>query len=306
MNTTLTRTLHFKKLDSKAIEMLRKYLPYARSRTCDYTVAGITMWADYFHYEYAVADDTLFIKGVAEDNLKLPAFSLPIGKMPLNESIALLKEYCYETGNKLTLSAIPAEYVDTLMQLGATSAKELTDWADYLYNATDLASLSGKAYNKKRNHVNRFCADNPGWELKEITPDILPQVIEFYSKYGQPVVDDGYVTAVVEHDQTMNVLRNYADYGFEGAVLTTPTHGIVAFAIGEVAGDTLFVHIEKMRHDVSGAGEAINKLFAAHMLERHGMAFINREEDVGDAGLRAAKLSYKPCMLLKKYNIEFE
>lgn len=305
MNTTATKTLRFKKLDINATDVLLKYLPMAHSRTCDYTLAGILMWADYFRYEYAVADNTLFIKGMAENNLSLPAFSLPIGHMPVEESVELLKSYCASTGNRLLMSAIPADCVEQLMNLGAESAQELTDWADYLYNAADLALIEGKQYNKKRNHVNRFCADNPGWTLTDITTEAIPEIIEFYNTFCQPVVDDCYVTAVVEHDQTLNVLRDYSRLPFEGAILTTPGHGIVAFTIGEVIGDTLFVHIEKMRHDIPGAGETINKNFALRMLQRHGMAYINREEDVGDAGLRAAKLSYHPCMLLKKYNIQF-
>lgn len=277
----------------------------APSRTCDYTLAGILMWTDYFHYEFAVAENTLFIKGMAEDNLSLPAFSLPIGMLPIEQSVGLLHEYCLVTGNRLLMSAIPADCVEQLTSLGAVSASELTDWADYLYNARDLAALEGKQYNKKRNHVNRFCADNPGWKLIDMKPETIPAVTEFFQTYGKPPVDDCYVTAVVEHDQTLGVLRDFSRLNFEGAVLTTPRHGIVAFAIGEVIGDTLFVHIEKMRHDIAGAGETINKLFAAEMMKRHPIAYINREEDVGDAGLRAAKQSYHPCSILRKYNVQF-
>ena len=58
-----------------------------------------------------------------------------------------------------------------------------------------------------------------------------------------------------------------------------------------------------MNHEVVGAGETVNKLFAAMMTERHpGLIYINREEDVGDPGLRHAKESYHPSELLDKYN----
>ena len=46
-----------------------------------------------------------------------------------------------------------------------------------------------------------------------------------------------------------------------------------------------------------------NLLFAAQMWERYGVKYVNREEDVGDEGLRRAKQSYHPTALLKKYNI---
>ena len=45
------------------------------------------MWAQYFSYSYAISGDTLFIKGVTEDDVTRPAFSLPIGAMPLDRAI---------------------------------------------------------------------------------------------------------------------------------------------------------------------------------------------------------------------------
>ena len=79
---------------------------------------------------------------------------------------------------------------------------------------------------------------------------------------------------------------------------------IVAFTIGEIIGDTLFTHIEKMDHSVPGAGESINRFFAQHITSRHPeVRYINREEDAGDEGLRQAKLSYHPAILLTKYDI---
>ena len=78
-------------------------------------------------------------------------------------------------------------------------------------------------------------------------------------------------------------------------MLSTPADGIVAFTLGEVIGDTLYVHIEKMNHLVNGAGETVNKLFAELMTGHHPeVRYINREEDVGDPGLRHAKESYHP------------
>ena len=40
------------------------------------------------------------------------------------------------------------------------------------------------------------------------------------------------------------------------------------------------------------------------MLFRSGFEFVNREEDMGIEGMRKAKLSYHPCMMIKKYVAE--
>lgn len=294
--------IKFKPLTINSLTEIVPLLGYADSRTCDYTAAGLLMWADYFKYEYAIADNTLFIKGVDENDRSAAAFSMPIGAMPLRKSLRIVAEYCRANNTPLRFSAVPEDRLGDFYSLGACHIEELTDWADYLYDAESLATLPGNKYSKKRNHVNRFIAEHPGYTYQRLTPELTSRVKEFYN--GLSREKDLYdPTAAEERRQTFNMLDNYESLPFEGAVLSTPADGIVAFAIGEVIGDTLYVHIEKMRHDINGAGETINKMFAADMLDRHKIRYINREEDVGDEGLRKAKMSYHPAMLLKKYDL---
>lgn len=297
-------SLRFRPLHIEDIEILRPFFSQAACRTCDFTVGGTFMWIDYFDYSYCIFNDTLFIKGVTEDDINRPAFSIPVGKMGLEESVALLRDYCRREGCELIFSAVPEVYVAPLKALGARYIEKLDDWSDYLYDAGALSTLSGKKLGKKRNHVNRFEAENPEYRFEPLTPTLLPDVKAFFLAHHLPLSKPAI--ADIEREQVIRVLDTPGHFGFEGAVLSTPDHGIVAFTLGEVKGDTLFVHIEKMDHEVNGAGETINKLFAAMMTARHPeVRYINREEDVGDPGLRRAKESYHPTELLAKYNVMF-
>ena len=295
--------LKFRALTKADIPTILPYLEYAKARTCDFTIGGLLMWADYFSYSYAIDDDTLFIKGVTEDDVTRPAFSLPMGKMPIRESIALLKNYCRENDYMpLVFSAVPERYVESMKLLGATEVTPLEDWGDYLYDAQALATLSGKKLSKKRNHVNRFMADNPGYTFEPLTPDRVDDVLAFYRASRLP--QSKPALADIEREQVIDVLENLDRYPFMGAILSTPKDGIVAFTLGEVIGDTLYTHIEKMNHEINGAGETINKLFAEYVTGHcPEVRYINREEDVGDPGLRYAKQSYHPAEILAKYNV---
>ncbi|MCM1355172.1 MAG: phosphatidylglycerol lysyltransferase domain-containing protein [Staphylococcus sp.] len=296
--------IDFKPMTLADIGRVRPLLDSACCRTCDFTVGGTFMWTDYFDYTYCIVNDTLFIKGVREDDLTRPAFSIPVGRMGLEESVALLRAYCGREGCELVFSAVPEAYVAPLKALGAASVEPLDDWSDYLYDAQALATLSGKKLSKKRNHVNRFEADNPGYTFTPLTPGMIPQVKAFFEATHLPLSKPAI--ADIEREQVGRVLDNMDLYGFEGAVLSTPTDGIVAFTLGEVRGDTLYTHIEKMNHEVAGAGETVNKLFAVMMTARHPeVLYINREEDVGDPGLRYAKESYHPTEMLRKFNVTF-
>lgn len=61
--------------------------------------------------------------------------------------------------------------------------------------------------------------------------------------------------------------------------------------------DTVVIHVEKANGMINGLYGAINQEFLLHQWP--DVAFVNREEDTGDEGLRKAKLSYYPVDLVK-------
>lgn len=264
------------------------------------------MWVDYFHYEYCITGDTLFLKGVSELHPEIAAFSLPVGAMPLTGSIAMLKDYCRRQRMATRLSAVPEDRLADLLSVTGGAVEELADWSDYIYEADKLATLSGKALGKKRNHVNRFMADNEGWSAEWLSAANMRPAREAYMRWLGSGTTAGLdaASAIEESAQTLAVMDDFGRYPFEGLVLNDGAGRVVAFTMGEVIGDTLYTHIEKMDHEVAGAGETINKLFAERILERHPeIVYINREEDAGDPGLRQAKLSYHPAIVLHKYDV---
>ena len=75
-----------------------------------------------------------------------------------------------------------------------------------------------------------------------------------------------------------------------------------AFSFGEMLNPTTaVVHIEKANPEISGLYAAINQMFASNALSQ--AEFINREQDLGLAGLKKAKESYRPHHLVDKFEI---
>lgn len=297
--------LKFRPICLPDMPLINSMLQSSSSRTCNYSIGGIYMWIDYFHYQYCVVDDTLFIMGRTENHPEEVAFSLPVGALPLERSVQMIRDYCRLKNIPVVFSAVPADRLDALLEVAGPDAavEPLTDWADYLYDINAMATLSGKHLMKKRNHVNRFFAENPHWRFEALSHELLPETMLFFSGNAIGEKDDPAM-ALYEHDQCRRVLNNLSSYPFEGAVLRAESGEICAFAVGEVIGDTVYCHIEKINHEINGAGAAVSKLFAAYMLRRHpALRYINREEDCGDEGLRSAKLSYHPAAVLDKYNV---
>lgn len=73
----------------------------------------------------------------------------------------------------------------------------------------------------------------------------------------------------------------------------------MAFTFGSpINHNTFGVHVEKADVNFQGAFTIINQEFASRIPEQY--MYVNREEDLGLPGLRQAKLSYNPVILLEK------
>lgn len=295
--------LKFQPINHADMETIFQYLQQEKGRTTDFSYSGILMWVDYFKYEYAIVDDTLFIKGVVENDTDTPAFSLPIGKMPMKDSLEKIRSYCRQHNISPVLSAVPEYALEELDDAGISSINPLEDWGDYLYDAQMLSTLTGKKMSKKRNHVNKFESLYPDSRLETLDASNVDKAIDFMT-----IVDeegDDVPMAVEERRMTRKLLDliKEGDIRLEGAILMVGDE-VAAFTIGDVKNDTLFVHVEKASRKFEGSYEKINKEFAALMCARHPeIVYINREDDSGDEGLRKAKQSYHPVEILKKYNI---
>ena len=74
-----------------------------------------------------------------------------------------------------------------------------------------------------------------------------------------------------------------------------------AYSLGEelMRGSSFAIHFEKAAGDYKGLWQFVNQAFASILPEKYDT--VNREQDLGDEGLRHAKLSYKPVDFVKKY-----
>jgi hypothetical protein len=95
------------------------------------------------------------------------------------------------------------------------------------------------------------------------------------------------------------ILNNYGRLGVKGGVLEVE-EGIVGVILGEVLNRSTFViHIEKAKSTLKGCYQALEVEFLK--AEAGAWPFTNKEQDLGQEGLRRAKLSYNPSGMVKKY-----
>lgn len=166
-----------------------------------------------------------------------------------------------------------------------------------MYLSSDLANLPGRKYQKKRNHCSRFERMYPDWQFREITEDSLDAVCRFNERWRGFYENKDDKDVQLEGVAVEQACRHYEELRLKGGYVTVGGE-VVAFSFGSPLGDEFVTHVEKANYDVSGAYNIINREMARAFGGKY--TYINRENDVGDEGLRTAKLSYHPAFLLDK------
>jgi hypothetical protein len=291
--------LEFRELTLDDVGLVAEYLPYARSRLCDISLGCLFMWRGFFKTRIAEHEGSLFIKFIPFDNLGT------IHYLPLTRDLAsaarIAARDMKEHGAPARFSAVSKQELEALRSVITVERVETwRNWYDYLYNARDLAQMSGRRYAGQRNHIHRFEKAYPNAEFLPYSPEHRQAVLRFIERYYAAHGEQNDM-GTEERRRLPETLDNLARLRLFADVLMTGGE-VAALSIGEILGDTLFVHTEKADISYPGAYQTIVRLFAAaHTDEK--VCYVNREEDMGIVGLRVSKESYHPAALLEKYTV---
>ncbi|MCL2513663.1 MAG: phosphatidylglycerol lysyltransferase domain-containing protein [Oscillospiraceae bacterium] len=233
------------------------------------------------------------------------AYAMPAGKGDLGEAAGLMKADAEANGAKFRMFGITLEDIEKLKNECPEihdnfEYKENRGFFDYIYLASDLALLSGRKYHSKRNHISRF-GKSYDIAVEVINQGNMAECLDIAEKWAEGKNGgDGDYNFADELDALKRSFDNYERLGFCGIILKADGKP-AAFTIGEEQnGSTFLTHFEKTLPEAEDAYPVINNKFALMLKDKY--EYINREDDVGNEGLRKSKLSYHPVVLLEKYN----
>jgi hypothetical protein len=204
-----------------------------------------------------------------------------------------------EQGHNARMRRVDQEELD---RLGITDGEfeietDRDNW-DYVYRVRDLIDLAGEAYREKAQHVRNFTRKFH-YEYRRITPDLVPACQELQDLWCDEKHCDLYSSLRAEARAVKEVLGHLEELHVTGGALLVNDR-VQAFSLGEPLNrDTVVIHIEKASPELHGAFQAINHEFLAQ--EWANWEYVNREQDVGEPGLRQAKDSYHPARMVEKF-----
>ncbi|MGN0728650.1 DUF2156 domain-containing protein [Treponema sp.] len=184
--------------------------------------------------------------------------------------------------------------------------------SDYIYLTKNLAELPGQKFHKKKNHIARFMRTYENrWEFKcfpenDIASDILAVEDQWFNERSEQADEKKFDSALLLEKQSIfSAVKNYSSFDIRGAVLYVDGMPVAMTLASPVSSEVLDIHFEKALslYAADGAYSVVNNLFAG---KSTSFLYLNREEDMGVEGLRKAKLSYRPDIVLDKFYGEME
>ena len=168
---------------------------------------------------------------------------------------------------------------------------------DYVYEAQQLTSLSGKKMQKRRNHYNYFIKEyQDNFIYKTMDSSDFDNILTLTKEWSN--TKEVGTSIKQEINGIKYVLDNYKALDIKGGCIYI-NNKLEAYTIGsKLNHKTVQIHVEKANSKIRGLYVAISKHFLE--CEFEGFLYVNREDDLDIEALRTAKMQLKPLKLLEK------
>ncbi len=296
--------MEFRRIEIEDKELFKERLANREHENINFNFTVLFLWQDWGPYVWADYQGAICLKRKDSACMSVSPPLSPDDDKIINATKWLM-ELCREKNKPFVMLEVTESYLNLFNKAfpGKFIITEDRNSANYIYKTSDLAFLKGRKYASKRNHINRFFRENPDYKLVPLTRELIPaclEVMDTWSSYKNKS------TASLEQEKR-GIITAFDYFGrldYTGACLMVGNR-IVAFTLGEpISKSTVGIIIEKADYNYHGAFAAINSLFLKEYWLKY--PYVNRDEDLGDEGMRMAKTSYHPCKLNMKYTLRLK
>jgi len=260
-------------------------------RVSELTFAGLYLFRTAHDYTLSLIGDSIVVMGQGYDGAR---YSMP----PLGGDVSGACKLLLDAG--LELYGVEDAFAIRCLGDAECEMVEDRDSFDYLYLREELAALPGGRFHKKKNRISYFAARHDH-EVQVLSAQHRCGCLQLLDEWGRVGEVEDNRSFGLEMDATAEALAQVDRLGLEGVVVVV-AGAVRAFALGErLNRETAVCHFEKADPFMEGLSQLINREFARLLFT--DCNYVNREQDLGEPGLRNAKLSYHPVELVKKFRV---
>ncbi len=288
-------------------KMIKPYLYKYGEGSCQHSFAAMFCMANKYGDSLCEKDGWLFIHRAGISSKTERAYLFPMGdnsdEVRLGHAIEAIIEDAHNHGAAVRFETLTAAAKDAVARLfpGVFSVTALRDYSEYIYTYDKLANLSGHQMASKRQDINTFYRTyGNSVRIEKIKDKHLDEIRSFQKMWlnnrlnGEEDVQLDYENIAIQLG-----LSNFAELDLSGIVIYID-NVMRGYAYGAPLSQNSYdVMIEKGDRRIADIYRVLNRDLVRLCCGQY--RYINREEDVGNEGLRCAKLSYKPDILLEKY-----
>lgn len=264
----------------------------------EYTFTNLFIWRHAYRTTLSRWDGFLCLLAETKGN---PFFFPPIGEGNMVECCRTLLRSMKERGISAPIARVPEEVISRFdWRSEGFEVSFDRDQSDYVYLSEDLIYLRGRKYHRKRNHIKQF-KEKYSYDYLPLTPERISDCLQLQAEWCDlrqcEVIPGLYNESVAIQE----ALTHFELLEIKGGIIMI--HGRVeAFTLGEPLNrDTVVIHIEKANPAFEGLYPTIHQAFLEH--QWLGYTYVNREQDLGEEGLRKAKESYFPHHMINKFTL---
>ncbi len=260
-------------------------------KVSDYSFANLWGWCEEYGLEWAFGDSHAWIRQTRPHTL----YWAPVGPwldVDWSRCPTLTK------GGEFTRVPEQLAQVWAAALPGRVEVVEAREHWDYVYSIPELVALSGNRFHKKKNLLAQF-TKTYDYHYHPLTADCIEEVLQMQMEWCQWREAECDATLKAENRAIARVVKDWDRLPnlLGGAVRVDGR--MIAYTVAEPLDESMLViHFEKGHTGFKGVYQAVNQMFLKEQGGRY--AFVNREQDLGDEGLRKAKVSYNPVSFLKK------
>ena len=227
-------------------------------------------------------------------------YGFPLGNDDQRGAFRLLAEDAAARRIPLRLTLLTESQCSMLETMfpGAFTFTRAEGYTEYLYRRENLAEMKGSRYHGKRNHMAQFWRGYPDAEIQPLIAENAEFAVQIAEQWLAARADIHNPSLLYELSCIREAAAHFDALGLTGLLLYAEGRPIGMTMLSEIIPGVWDVHFEKVVYGFPHAWSVVVNETAKCLPQAE---YLNREEDLGESGMRSSKQSYHPDIAQEKY-----
>jgi hypothetical protein len=289
----------WERISFESQEEYREIFSKTPERSAHYTFASLWGWDAACAYEWAWEGPLVWIRA----NLPERLLMAPVGDWDAVDWAETLPKSWFRGAVFHDVPAMLARRWQEALRGRIRLEPSRNEW-EYVHRVEDLVALKGNRFRSKAQKVRRFMEVHRP-EFEPLGGSNLGEVRAFQEEWCRVRCCETERALEEENGAIRATLGSWERLiGLFGGLLRVRGR-VAGYTVAEpLDEETVVIRFEKASPEFRDAYQAMNRLFLEHSCQ--GFVWVNREEDMGDPGMREAKMSYRPERFVEKFTVTLD